>query len=146
MITPPASHATSIIGEKQSGSPAPLQEQVLPKTRTVPRWVGFLVPLFLLALWMLLAKAGALPAAQIPSPGEVARAFWDEVRTGRLFKDLIASLWRVVLGYSLGVAVGVPLGLLLGLRLWARAALLPTVNFLRSLSSIPWLPFAPVKL
>lgn len=106
------------------------------------RLAGGLVPVVLVLLWFLLARLGALPAAQIPSPGEVARAFGEELRTGRLLTDITASLWRVALGYLLGAGVGIPLGLLLGLRLGARAALLPTVNFLRSLSPIPWLPFA----
>ena len=59
-----------------------------------------------------------------------------------MFDDLIASLFRVTIGFLIAVALGVPLGLFIGLKVHARKALLPTVNFFRSLSPLAWIPFA----
>ena len=56
--------------------------------------------------------------------------------------DIVASLFRVAAGFGLGVALGVPCGLWLGHSHLARAALLPGVNFFRSLSPLAWLGFA----
>ena len=93
-------------------------------------------------VWALLAASGVFPESAFPSPLAVARGFATEVRTGRLFDDVVASLFRVLTGFSLAVAVGLPVGLWLGLRARARAALLPAVNFFRSLSPLAWIPFA----
>src|SRR4030095_2802293 len=65
-----------------------------------------------------------------------------EFKAGRLFDDLVASIFRVTTGFALAVAFGIPLGLVLGHRARARVALLPTVNFFRNLSPLAWIPFA----
>jgi NitT/TauT family transport system permease protein len=95
-----------------------------------------------IAVWAALSAGRVFPAAQIPAPGEVARAFGAEARSGQLFVDIIASLFRVAVGFTLAAVVGIPLGLWLGHVVGARAALLPAVNFLRNLSPIAWIPFA----
>ncbi|HEV3467830.1 MAG TPA: ABC transporter permease [Pyrinomonadaceae bacterium] len=106
---------------------------------------GFLPLLVLasaLALWAALAALRVFPESVFPSPAAVARGFAEEVRTGRLFDDVVASLFRVTTGFALAVALGLPLGLWLGHSARARAALLPAVNFFRSLSPLAWIPFA----
>jgi len=82
------------------------------------------------------------PVGLVPSPTEVVQGFVEQVQRGRMFDDLIASLFRVTLGFLLAVALGVPLGLFIGLKIQAREAFLPTVNFFRSLSPLAWIPFA----
>jgi NitT/TauT family transport system permease protein len=72
----------------------------------------------------------------------VARGILIEARSGRLLDDVIASLFRVLAGFLLAVGLGVPLGLLIGHSSAAQKALLPTVNFFRSLSPLAWIPFA----
>lgn len=72
----------------------------------------------------------------------MARGFIEEISTGRLFTDLVASLFRVGTGFTLAVMLGVPAGLWLGARIRARSAFLPIVNFFRSLSPLAWIPFA----
>jgi len=101
-----------------------------------------LTGLVLLAIWWGAHAAGAFPTGTVPSPPEVATAFGQEIRSGRLFDDIIASLYRVAWGFSVGVLAAVPLGLVIGRSLQTRAALLPWVNFFRSLSPIAWIPFA----
>jgi NitT/TauT family transport system permease protein len=51
-------------------------------------------------------------------------------------------VYRVCTGFLIAVLAGVPLGLWLGLNNKARLALLPIVNFFRSLSPLAWIPFA----
>ncbi len=95
-----------------------------------------------IAVWVALSAMRAFPESIFPSPASVARGFVEEISTGRMFTDLVASLFRVGIGFLLSVAVGLPLGLWLGHAARARAALLPMVNFLRNLSPIAWIPFA----
>ena len=101
-----------------------------------------LTGLVLLSIWWIAHAAGAFPTGTVPAPDEVATAFGEEIKSGRLFDDVIASLYRVAWGFTAGVLAAVPLGLVIGRSLQTRAALLPWINFFRSLSPIAWIPFA----
>ena len=104
----------------------------------LPAAVGAL----LLAAWWLASAAGMFPVGTVPAPDAVGRGFVAEARSGRLFTDVVASLYRVGLGYVGACVLAVPLGLLLGRSRPAQAALLPWINFFRTLSPIAWIPFA----
>lgn len=116
------------------------------KEERVPRRLHLLLPLgvaaLAIALWALAVGLRLFPEWAFPSPQSVAAGFAEEVRRGRLFDDVIASLFRVTTGFALAVALGLPLGLALGLHLRLRTALLPAINFFRSLSPLAWIPFA----
>ena len=98
--------------------------------------------LVMLGIWWGLCAAGAFPVGTVPTPGEVANAFGQEIASGRLFEDIIASLYRVAWGFVAGVVSAVPLGLVVGRSASTRHALMPWINFFRSLSPIAWIPFA----
>lgn len=117
-----------------------MKEEKLPsKTR---RLLPIIVLILFVALWWVLSALHIYPESAFPSPQSVVKGFGEEIKAGRLFDDLIASLFRVLTGFALAVALGIPLGLVLGQRARARAALLPTVNFFRNLSPLAWIPFA----
>jgi NitT/TauT family transport system permease protein len=99
-------------------------------------------PLLLVGIWAIVASLSMFPESLFPRPLAVARGLVAELASGRLFSDAIASLFRVSSGFVLAVALGVPAGLALGHSTQARAALLPIVNFFRSLSPLAWIPFA----
>ena len=101
-----------------------------------------LTGLALLAIWWIAFEAGAFPIGTVPSPPDSTGAFFDEIMSGRLLGDTIASLYRVAWGFVTAVLAGVPLGLVIGRSKTTREALLPWVNFFRSLSPIAWIPFA----
>ncbi len=103
-----------------------------------------LTGLVILGAWWIASAAGAFPVGTVPSPPEVGTAFAEEIASGRLITDIIASLYRVAWGFTGGVLAAVPLGLVIGRSLATRQALLPWVNFFRSLSPIAWIPFAIV--
>jgi NitT/TauT family transport system permease protein len=95
-----------------------------------------------LLFWQVLSATHVFPSYAFPSPAEVAQAFQEQLRSGRLYNDLITSLYREAVGFLLAVLLSVPLGLWLGLQFGARFALLPLVNFFRNLSPLAWIPFA----
>jgi NitT/TauT family transport system permease protein len=77
-----------------------------------------------------------------PRPFQVLLGIVELIEHGLLFKYIVASLFRVSIGYTLAVVVGVPLGLLLG---WSRPAFLafnPLIQILRPISPIAWIPIA----
>jgi NitT/TauT family transport system permease protein len=93
-------------------------------------------------LWASAAATHVFPPSLFPHPWDVARGLVHEIESGRLVNDAVASLFRVSTGFLLSVLLGVPAGLLLGHSARARDALLPLVNFFRSLSPLAWIPFA----
>jgi NitT/TauT family transport system permease protein len=96
----------------------------------------------MLAVWLLIASLRLFPPASFPSPLAVARGFGQEIASGQMLEDTIASLFRVTVGFVLAVVLAIPLGLWMGHHALARRALLPTVNFFRNLSPLAWIPFA----
>ena len=103
-----------------------------------------LTGLVILGVWWGLSAAGAFPTGTVPAPDEVAAAFRSELASGRLLDDTVASLYRVAWGFITAVIAAVPLGLVIGRHAAPRAALMPWINFFRSLSPIAWIPFAIV--
>jgi NitT/TauT family transport system permease protein len=95
-----------------------------------------------LFLWWVVCKTGLFPAYALPSPGQVFGSFREELTAGRLLNDIVASLWRVFVGYYLAAFLAIPLGLWLGRHAIVRKAFLPMLNFFRFLSPLAWIPFA----
>lgn len=108
------------------------------------RLYALVTGLVMLGLWTLTTSLHLFPIATIPAPLDVARAFVEEIGSGRLVDDVIASLYRVGFAFVAAVVVAVPFGLLIGRWPPARHAFMPWVNFFRSLSPIAWIPFAIV--
>ncbi len=107
---------------------------------------GMILPilcgLVILTIWWGASALDMFPTGTMPSPNEVGDAFRDEISSGRLLTDTIASLYRVSWGFLSAVLFAVPLGLVIGRHAATRYALLPVINFFRSLSPIAWIPFA----
>ncbi len=106
------------------------------------RFLPLLVLIIALLIWTGIAVLRVFPDSVFPSPLDVAKGFIEELRTGRLLDDIVASLFRVTTGFGLAVLLGIPVGLWLGNHARARAAFLPLINFFRSLSPLAWIPFA----
>jgi NitT/TauT family transport system permease protein len=100
------------------------------------------VLLLVLLVWWLISFFKLFPAYALPTPADVFRSFKEEVASGRLLSDIIASLWRVAVGFVLAALLGIPIGLWLGQSVYARKAFVPMLNFFRFLSPLAWIPFA----
>jgi NitT/TauT family transport system permease protein len=96
----------------------------------------------LFLIWYFTCYFELVAAYQLPSPGDVVRSMREEIANGRLFNDVIASMWRVSIGFIISVCLAVPFGLWLGQHLTARKAFVPLLNFFRFLSPLAWIPFA----
>jgi NitT/TauT family transport system permease protein len=108
--------------------------------------VQFFLPVIVLAgallLWSVISYVDLFPAYALPSPGVVFQSFQEELVAGRLLNDIIASLWRVAVGFVVSAVLGIPIGLWMGQHLYARQAFVPMLNFFRFLSPLAWIPFA----
>lgn len=105
---------------------------------------GFLGLGVLLALWWLLTDATAAPSSLAARFSPVL-AFEALVRllTGpEIWHHMAVSLKRVLVGLVMAVLVGVPLGLMLGWWDSLNRAMSPTLQFLRMISPLSWMPIA----
>lgn len=93
-------------------------------------------------IWTIIWWSGIFHESAFPAPLAVLRGFSEELRTGRLFSDIVTSLFRVTCGFGLAAAAGIPAGLWMGQKPLVRTAFLPVVNFFRNLSPLAWIPFA----
>jgi len=111
-----------------------------------PGVLRFMLPIVVLFgvlfLWYFISYINLFPAYALPSPGDVLRSFYEELSAGRLLNDIIASLWRVAVGFVISAVLGIPIGLWMGQHIHARQAFVPLLNFFRFLSPLAWIPFA----
>jgi NitT/TauT family transport system permease protein len=54
------------------------------------------------------------PETVFPGPLAVLKGFAEECKSGRLFNDTVASLFRVTIGFTLAALLGIPFGLWFG--------------------------------
>lgn len=112
-------------------------------TTRAPRGLGLaglLLPVALAALWEFLVGAGLANGRLMPPPSVVGKTLWGLAASGELLTHALATLWRVAAGFGLGAAVGTILGALTGALPVARGLLDPTLQALRSIPSIAWVP------
>jgi len=101
-----------------------------------------IVILVFILIWFCVSYFHIVPAYQLPSPYDVLRSFREELAAGRLINDIIASLWRIAVGFTCAALLAIPFGLLLGQYINAKKAFVPILNFFRFLSPLAWIPFA----
>jgi NitT/TauT family transport system permease protein len=110
------------------------------------KWERYFWPLFaatfFLVMWHVLVKWTA--SKVFPSPLDVQRGIAELVRKGVLWHYMMDSLGRVATGYLTAVALGVPTGLLLGWYPAAGLVVNPTIQILRPISPIAWIPVSIV--
>jgi sulfonate transport system permease protein len=102
--------------------------------------LGLVLPALLLALWEALSRFGVAPPNLLPAPSSVLRALRDLWLGGELWGHIEITLLRVLLGFLLGTAVATVLGALTGYSPLWRRILDPTLQALRSIPSIAWVP------
>ncbi len=116
------------------------------------RLLPWLLPAAFGAFWILASAFDWVPEYLMPGPGavlETGRLYilgkaGEAPYAGRFVGDLLASLSRVGLGFFLAAAFGLPLGIWSGRVAWAQRVLGTSVNGLRAVPGITWLPLAMV--
>jgi NitT/TauT family transport system permease protein len=116
------------------------------------RLLNWLLPGLFFLTWLFVCETGLAPAYLLPHPKDVLATassylFGDSADTayaGRFFEDFTASATRVLLGFGLAVIAGIPLGVLSGRLALVNRLLSTTINALRAVPGISWLPLAMV--
>ncbi|NEV79151.1 ABC transporter permease subunit, partial [Rhodopseudomonas sp. BR0C11] len=112
--------------------------------RRAPRWrgpaLGLLLPLTVAVGWEAAVYLGWSNGRLVPPPSRVFSTIAELARTGELTRHVVATLGRVAAGFGLGVLSGTVLGAVAGYWSVARRLLDPTVQALRAIPSIAWVP------
>jgi sulfonate transport system permease protein len=114
------------------------------KNRSAARWarpaLSLLLPIGLAVLWEVAVRMGWSNGRLVPPPSVIFSTFVDLARTGELQAHALTTLWRVAAGFAFGVAAGTVLGALAGYSGLLHRLVDPTLQALRSIPSIAWVP------
>ena len=102
--------------------------------------LGLVLPLLLAGGWELVVDIGWSNGRLVPPPSRIITTIADLARTGELTRHISVTLARVGVGFGLGVAAGTLMGGICGYWSLARRLIDPTVQALRAIPSIAWVP------
>src|SRR3978361_2087844 len=108
--------------------------------------LGLLLPVGLALGWELVVALGWSNGRLVPPPSKLFATIVDLAKSGELSRHVAATLSRVAAGFGLGVVAGTLLGAVSGYWGLARRLLDPTVQALRAIPSIAWVPLFLLSL
>jgi sulfonate transport system permease protein len=91
-------------------------------------------------MWEFIVWRGWSNGRLVPPPSKVFATIADLARSGELWLHIRATMTRVVVGFGFGVIAGTLLGAISGYWGLARRLLDPTVQALRAIPSLAWVP------
>jgi NitT/TauT family transport system permease protein len=108
------------------------------------KWERYFWPLLATALFLALWHFSVRWTGTriFPSPLEVERGMAELIRKHVLWADIVDSLRRVAIGFGAAALLGIPIGLTLGWYPAADQVVNPTMQILRPISPIAWIPVA----
>jgi ABC-type nitrate/sulfonate/bicarbonate transport system permease component len=109
-------------------------------------WVGLALPVAVFLLWWWGSATGRLDAYFFSSPAKVLETFGKLLFSGALIVEFWSTLQRILLGALIGIAGGIVLGGLTGYARQVERLLDPTIQALRAVPAIAWIPFLILAL
>ena len=98
------------------------------------------VPLLVLIIWEVAGRLGYINLSIMPIPSQIGAEWKELLIEGKLQKNVLISLQRVVLGFFYGSLAGVLLGILMGQFEKVKKAFTVFVGVLRPIPMIGWTP------
>lgn len=98
------------------------------------------VPLLLLLLWQAVVELGIYSRGQLPAPVDVVAAVRELHERDRLLLNIGASAQRVAFGFAWGGAIALVFGLAVGVSRSVEELLAPTLQAIRAVPSLAWVP------
>jgi NitT/TauT family transport system permease protein len=136
---------------KNASAPTPAPSQpgaaTRPAGKTRMRTSGRLLVLNIsaallgLAIWAFFSH---LKLAGLPGPLAVLERAGQLAANGTLLNDALASVRRVMIGFTLGTLLAIPVGFLMGWYTVARGLMEPYVQFFRTIPPLAMIPLAIV--
>lgn len=104
------------------------------------KWVGLVVFIVLIGFVEFGTRIGFITNLTLPKPSDVFATFVDLWQSGLLWKHLVPSISRLIVGATIGASLGIGVGILIGLFSLIRAGLVPLVAAIFPIPKIALLP------
>jgi len=111
-----------------------------PRERFARLFLGLMLPLVLALLWEAAVRLGLSNGRLVPPPSVIWRTLVDLARTGELQRHVLATVLRVAAGFALGTVAATLIAAIAGYWELARRLIDPTLQGLRAVPSIAWIP------
>ncbi len=126
---------------EEIGAPAQTHEAAGRGEGARGKWLlGLLLPLALALAWEAAVRLGFATGRLMPPPSRIAGTLAALAQSGELWLHSTATMSRVLGGFAIGGAAGTILGAMTGASEFARRLLDPTLQALRAVPSIAWVP------
>jgi len=102
--------------------------------------LGLLLPMAAALAWELAVRAGYASGRLVPPPSVIFNTFVELARAGELQRHVLVTTERVAAGFAIGVAAGTLAGAIAGYSSLTRRLFDPTLQALRAIPSIAWVP------
>jgi sulfonate transport system permease protein len=106
-----------------------------------PLWaLGLVLPVMLALGWELAVWLGWASGRLLPPPSRIFATLYELAASGELHRHALATTMRVAAGFALGVVAGTLLGAAAGYSALVNRLVDPTLQALRAIPSIAWVP------
>lgn len=102
--------------------------------------LAWIVPVALLLLWIAAGTFGWVQSYQLATPQGVLEELASLWQRGLLAKNVLASIERVFAGFGVALGLAIIVGTLTGLSRFAERLLDPTLQAIRAVPSLAWVP------
>jgi sulfonate transport system permease protein len=102
--------------------------------------LGLLLPAALAIAWEIVVREGWSSGRLAPPPSVIFSTFADLARSGDLERHTLVTLIRVAAGFAIGTVAATVVGAATGYSPWLRRLLDPSLQALRAIPSIAWVP------
>ena len=102
--------------------------------------LGLIIPAALCVVWEIAVRTGVAPGRLMPPPSRLLQTAISLARSGDLQTHVAATMTRVGVGFGVGALAGTLFGMITGASDDARRLLDPSIQALRAIPSIAWVP------
>jgi sulfonate transport system permease protein len=115
------------------------QRSILGKGATV-FILGTVIPLLLALGWETAVQNGWAEGRLLPPPSRIFATLWSLSAGGELAGHIGITLWRVLSGFAIGAIAGLVIGAFAGYFNLLRWLVDPSIQALRAIPSLAWVP------
>lgn len=101
---------------------------------------GLILPIVIVIIWFIVSKLHMFNEYILPSPQKIFITAVGLIKSGELIRNLLVSLIRVILGFTITFLFSFPLAVFIGLRPKVMPYIEPFIEFMRHVPPIATIP------
>jgi sulfonate transport system permease protein len=130
----------SLVAMKEAAEPSVSRARVSYRFALMGPALGLMLPVGLALLWEAAVRIGLSDGRLVPPPSRIVATLAELAQTGELQRHVAATLLRVAAGFLFGTVAATLLGAIAGYSALVRRLVDPTLQGLRAVPSIAWIP------